>query len=61
MMALNEGKHVLSEVPAVVSMAQAEKLLAAARHGTALYMLAENYCDTRENLNRTGDGARRPR
>jgi len=49
-MALNAGKHVLSEVPAVVSMAQAEELLAAARRSGALYMLAENYCYTRENL-----------
>jgi predicted dehydrogenase len=42
--------HVLSEVPAAVSLEQAQQLLAAARQSTALYMIAENYCYTRANL-----------
>jgi predicted dehydrogenase len=49
-MALEAGKHVLSEVPAAVSLEQARELVAAARRSTALYMLAENYCYTRTNL-----------
>lgn len=49
-MALRAGVHVLSEVPAAVSLEQAHMLLAAAREGTAHYMIAENYCYFRENL-----------
>jgi predicted dehydrogenase len=48
--ALERGVHVLSEVPAAVSMAQADQLLAAARRSRATYMLAENYGYTRSNL-----------
>jgi len=48
--ALQHGRHVLSEVPAVVSAEQANTLLAAARQSGAVYMLSENYCYTRENL-----------
>jgi predicted dehydrogenase len=48
--ALRAGKHVLSEVPAVVSMEQAHELLAAARSSSATYMLSENYGYIRNNL-----------
>ncbi|MBM3457490.1 MAG: Gfo/Idh/MocA family oxidoreductase [Armatimonadetes bacterium] len=42
--ALQSGAHVLSEVPAVASLAEAEALVAAAREARGLYMLAENCC-----------------
>lgn len=48
--ALRHGVHVLSEVPAAVSMEQVNDLLAAARASSAQYMIAENYCYSRENL-----------
>lgn len=48
--ALSHGVHVLSEVPAAVSMEQVNQLLAAARASSAQYMIAENYCYSRENL-----------
>jgi predicted dehydrogenase len=48
--ALRHGVHVLSEVPAAVSMEQVNDLLAAARASSAQYMIAENYCYLRENL-----------
>ncbi len=48
--ALRAGVHVLSEVPAAVSMEQVNTLLAAARESRAHYMIAENYCYSRENL-----------
>lgn len=48
--ALRAGVHVLSEVPAAVSMEQVSLLLAAARQSNASYMLAENYCYHRLNL-----------
>jgi len=48
--ALAAGKHVLSEVPAAVSLEQAQNLLATVRRSDAIYMLAENYCYTRSNL-----------
>ncbi|WP_163541964.1 Gfo/Idh/MocA family protein [Occultella kanbiaonis] len=48
--ALDAGVHVLSEVPAVVSLEQASDLLAATRRGHAQYMLAENYGYMRSNL-----------
>jgi predicted dehydrogenase len=48
--ALERGVHVLSEVPAAVSFEQARQLLEATRTSSALYMLAENYCYTRDNL-----------
>ena len=48
--ALDQGVHVLSEVPAAVSLEQARLLLAAARASEAVYMLAENYCYSRPNL-----------
>ena len=49
-MSLRAGVHVLSEVPAAVSMEQASMLLAAARESGAKYMIAENYCYFRENM-----------
>jgi predicted dehydrogenase len=48
--ALRAGVHVLSEVPAAVSLEQANLLLAAARQSDAMYMIAENYCYHRLNL-----------
>ena len=45
--ALRRGIHVLSEVPAVVDLAQAWDLLQAARSSPAVYMMAENYCYVR--------------
>ncbi len=49
-MALQRGVHVLSEVPAAVSLEQAQALLAAVRQSQATYMLAENYCYSQANL-----------
>jgi predicted dehydrogenase len=49
-MALSAGVHVLSEVPAAVSLEQVSQLLAAARTSSAAYMIAENYCYLRQNL-----------
>lgn len=43
-MALERGVHVISEVPAAVSMEQAQALVAAAKDSPATYMMAENYC-----------------
>jgi predicted dehydrogenase len=48
--ALNQGVHVLSEVPAAVSLEQAQELLTAARRSGAHYMIAENYCFSPANL-----------
>lgn len=48
--ALRAGVHVLSEVPAAVSMEQVSQLLAAVRQSNASYMIAENYCYSRLNL-----------
>ncbi len=42
--ALRRGIHVLSEVPAIVDLAQAWELVEAARSSSAIYMMAENYC-----------------
>ncbi|MDX2064304.1 MAG: Gfo/Idh/MocA family oxidoreductase [Fimbriimonadaceae bacterium] len=42
--ALRAGRHVLSEVTACTTLAQAEALRAAAAESRATYMLAENYC-----------------
>jgi predicted dehydrogenase len=46
--ALRAGKHVLSEVPAAVSLEECASLLTAAAEGPGIYMLAENYCYLRE-------------
>ncbi len=48
--ALARGVHVLSEVPAAVSMEQVNQLLEATRTSSATYMLSENYCYSRPNL-----------
>lgn len=48
--ALQAGVHVLSEVPAAVSLEQANLLLAAARQSSSVYMMSENYGYTRNNL-----------
>lgn len=48
--ALRAGVHVLSEVPAAVSMEQVSQLLAAVRLSNAQYMIAENYCYSPLNL-----------
>ena len=49
-MALAAGVHVLSEVPAAVSLEQAKDLVAATRRSSAFYAMAENYCYIRSNL-----------
>jgi predicted dehydrogenase/GNAT superfamily N-acetyltransferase len=48
--ALDKGLHVLSEVPAVVSVEEARALEAACRRSKAVYMMAENYTFTRPNM-----------
>jgi len=45
--ALERGLHVLSEVPAAVSLPECEALVAAASASSAVYMMAENYCHQR--------------
>jgi predicted dehydrogenase len=49
-MALERGIHVLSEVPACVSVDEAKLLVGAARKSNAHYMMAENYCYIRTNV-----------
>lgn len=49
-LALEAGVHVLSEVPAAVSLEQAQDLLTAVRRSSAHYMIAENYCFSPANL-----------
>jgi predicted dehydrogenase len=44
--ALEQGKHVLCEVPAVTDLGEAEALVRAARRASTVYMLAENCCFT---------------
>jgi len=46
-MALERGLHVLSEVPAGVSIDECRRLVAACRDSSAVYMMAENYIYTR--------------
>jgi predicted dehydrogenase len=41
--ALAQGKHVLSEVPAGVSLEECKQLVAACKAGSGVYMMAENY------------------
>lgn len=48
--ALARDIHVLSEVPAAVSMEQATALVAGVRQSNAQYMMSENYVYIRENL-----------
>jgi predicted dehydrogenase len=47
--ALKRNIHVLSEVPAAVSLAESRRLVAACRESTAVYMMAENYTYMRPN------------
>ncbi len=46
--ALQAGKPVLCEVPAVASMEEARALVAAVEETGCLYMMAENYCFRRD-------------
>jgi predicted dehydrogenase len=48
--ALGRGVHVLSEVPAAVSVEECRALVEAARRSSATYMMAENYCYIRSNV-----------
>ena len=48
--ALDAGKHVLCEVTAAVSLGECRSLLAAVRRSGRVYMMAENYCYTRQNV-----------
>ena len=47
--ALERGVHVLSEVPAATDLEQCWRLVTAVRSSRARYMMAENYCYTRES------------
>lgn len=49
-LALQAGKHVLSEVPAAVSIDECWRLLDAVQASDGLFMLAENYCYFEENV-----------
>ncbi|CAN5693453.1 Gfo/Idh/MocA family oxidoreductase [soil metagenome] len=49
-LALEAGKHVLSEVTAAVSLEECWRLLDAVRASGKTYMLAENYCYFEENV-----------
>jgi len=49
-MALERGIHVMSEVPACVSVAEARQLVAAVHASRATYMMAENYTYMRPNV-----------
>ena len=48
--ALDEGKHVLSEVPAATDLQQCRDLVASARRSGKKYMMAENYCYRRPTV-----------
>ncbi|HUV39071.1 MAG TPA: Gfo/Idh/MocA family oxidoreductase, partial [Planctomycetota bacterium] len=48
--ALERGLHVLSEVPAGVSVDACRDLVQACRRSKAVYMMAENYCYSRANV-----------
>ncbi len=48
--ALNRNLHVLSEVPAGVSIGECRALVAACKASKATYMMAENYTYTRPNV-----------
>jgi predicted dehydrogenase len=47
--ALKRGIHVISEVPASVSMAESKDLVLAAKASKAIYMMAENYTYIQSN------------
>ncbi|MDD5704514.1 MAG: Gfo/Idh/MocA family oxidoreductase [Kiritimatiellae bacterium] len=48
--ALNRGLHVLSEVPAGVSVAECRELVATANRSKAVYMMAENFTYMKPNV-----------
>jgi len=48
--ALARDIHVMSEVPAAVSLEEAQALVRACRTSNGRYMMAENYCYRRENV-----------
>jgi len=48
--ALRAGLHVLSEVPAGVSIEECRELVQACKQSEAVYMMAENYTYTRPNV-----------
>lgn len=48
--ALKAGKHVLSEVPAAVSIEECWELIEAVKASERVYMMAENYCYIRSNI-----------
>jgi predicted dehydrogenase len=48
--ALERDIHVLSEVPAAVSIEECKALVEAAKRSSAVYMMAENYCYVRTNV-----------
>jgi predicted dehydrogenase/RimJ/RimL family protein N-acetyltransferase len=49
-LALERNVHVLCEVPAGVSIEECRRLVLAARRSQAIYMIAENYTYTRNNV-----------
>ena len=49
-LALRAGKHVLSEVPAAISLEECWRLRDAAEASGATYMMAENYCYMKPNV-----------
>jgi predicted dehydrogenase len=49
-LALQHNVHVMSEVPAGVSIAECRRLVAACRNSKAIYMMAENYTYMRPNV-----------
>jgi len=48
--ALAKNKHVLSEVPAAVSLEECRQLVAACKTSSGVYMMAENYTYRRPNV-----------
>ena len=48
--ALNKGLHVLSEVPAGVSVEECRALVAACKRSKGIYMMAENYTYLKSNV-----------
>jgi predicted dehydrogenase len=49
-LALDAGKHVLSEVTACVSLEECHQIYAAARRSRGRYSMAENYCYFEDNI-----------
>ena len=48
--AIEAGKHVISEVPAAVSIAESRDLVRAAKASRGIYMMAENYTYTYHSI-----------